>query len=60
MFDNILRTPPSTQLEILQGGGGFAELGTSIKIFLKTQGKEKGPAGKLLEFFLLDTLKTTF
>ena len=60
MFDNILSVPPSTQLEILQGGEGFAELGILIKIFLKTQGKKKGPAGKMLEFCLLGTLKTTF
>ena len=43
---------------MFQGRGGFAELGHYNKLFIKTHTK-KTPQGKILELFLLDTLKTT-
>ena len=43
------------QPAIFQGRGGLVGLGHFYKHFVK-----KGPAGKILSFFLLDTLKTTF
>ena len=45
------------QPEIFQGWGGFVKLGHFDKRFLKKLRKE-APQGKMLEFFLLDTLKT--
>ena len=50
---------PGTQPEIFQGRGGFLKLRHFDKHFIKKV-KKKGPLGKTLEFFLLDTLKTTF
>ena len=50
---------PGAQSEIFQGRGGFAESGHFNKFFVKNTIK-KIPAGKILELFLLDTLKTTF
>ena len=50
---------PGAQSEIFQGRGGFAESGHFNKFFVKNTIK-KVPAGKILELFLLDTLKTTF
>ena len=47
------------QPEIFQGRAGFVELGHFNKLFVKTH-KKKGLQGKILELFLLDTLKTTF
>ena len=47
------------QPEIFQGRGGFVKLGHFDKHFIKTLGKQ-APQGKILEFFLLDTLKITF
>ena len=47
------------QPEIFQGRGGFVKLGHFDKHFVKNSGK-KGSARKISEFFLLDTLKTTF
>ena len=42
------------QLEIFQKKGNFAELGLFGKDIFKTT-RQKGPAGKIWEFFLLDT-----
>ena len=42
-----------------QGRGGFVKLGHFDKHFIK-KSRKKAPQGKILEFFLLDTLKTTF
>ena len=47
------------QPEIFKGRKGLVELGHFDKHFVKTQEK-KVSQGKILEFFLLDTLKTTF
>ena len=47
------------QPDIFQGRGGFVKLGHFDKHFVKNS-RKKGPAGKISEFFLLDTLKTTF
>ena len=47
------------QSETFQGTGGFAGSGHFDKKFVKNKIK-KGLAGKSLDFFLLDTLKTTF
>ena len=47
------------QPEIFRGRGGFVELGHFDKLFLKNTQK-KTPEGKILELFLLDTLKTIF
>ena len=47
------------QPEIFQGRGGFVKLGHFDKYFNK-KSRKKAPQGKCLEFFLLDTLKTTF
>ena len=47
------------QPEIFQGRGGFVEQGHFDKHFVKNT-QEKGPAEKILEFFLQDTFKTTF
>ena len=46
------------QPEIFQGRGGFVELGHLDKPSSKTQ--KKAPQGKILELFLIDTLKTRF
>ena len=46
------------QPEIFQGREGFVKLGHFDKHFVKNS-RQKGPAGKISEFFLLDTLKTT-
>ena len=42
-----------------QGMEGFVKLGHFDKHFIKKSAK-KGSQGKILESFLLDTLKTTF
>ena len=47
------------QPEIFQGRGGFVELGHFNKHFVKNTIKN-APQGKIMELFLLDTLKTTF
>ena len=47
------------QPEIFQSRGGFVELEHFDKLFLKSTRKED-PQRKILELFLLDTLKTTF
>ena len=47
------------QPEIFQGRGGFAELKHSDKNFAKNT-RQKELAWNILEFFLLDILKTTF
>ena len=47
------------QPEIFQGRGGFVKLGHFDKHFVKNS-RKKDPAGKISEFLLLDTLKTTF
>ena len=46
------------QPEIFQGRGGFVKLAHFDKHFVKNSIK-KGPEGKVSEFFLLATLKTT-
>ena len=50
---------PGAQPDIFQGRGGFLKLGHFDKHFIKKP-RKKAPQGKILEFFLLDTLKTTF
>ena len=47
------------QPDIFQGRGGFVKLGHFDTHFIKNSIR-KGPAGKIWEFFLLDTLKTIF
>ena len=47
------------QPKIFQGRERFMELGHFDKKFVKNA-RKKGPIGKGLEFFLLDTLKATF
>ena len=47
------------QPDIFQSRRGFVELGSFDKLFFKNTQK-KAPQGKILELFLLDTLKTTF
>ena len=54
-----LITKSGAQPEIFQGRGGFVELGHFDKLFVKNT-KRKVSLRKLLELFLLDTLKTTF
>ena len=47
------------QPEIFQGRWGLVGLGHFYKRFVKNT-RKKAPQGKIWEFFLLDTLKTTF
>ena len=47
------------QPELFQGRRGVVKLGHFDKHFVKNS-RKNGPAGKISEFFLLDTLKTTF
>ena len=47
------------QREIFQGRGGFVKLEHFDKNFIK-KSRKKAPQGRILEFFLLNTLKTTF
>ena len=48
------------QPQIFQGRRDFVELKHFDKLFVKKTRKKKTPQGKILELFLLDTLKTTF
>ena len=50
---------PGVQPEIFEGRGGFVKLGHFDKHFIK-KSRKKATQEKFLEFFLLDTLKTTF
>ena len=50
---------PGAQPEIFLSRGGFMKLGHFDKHFVK-KSRKKAPQGKSLEFFLSDTLKTTF
>ena len=50
---------PRVKFYICQGRGGFVELGHFDKHFIK-KSRKKAPHGNILEFFLLDILKTTF
>ena len=52
-------TPTGAQPEIFQGRGGFVKLGHFDKHFFKNS-RRKALQGKILEFFLSDTLKTAF
>ena len=45
---------------MFQGRGGFVIFERFDKPFVKKLRKKKASEGKILEFFLLDTLKTTF
>ena len=45
--------------KFFRGRGGFVKLGHLDKHFIK-KSRKKAPQEKILEFFLLDTLKTTF
>ena len=56
---NEVKHNSGAQPEIFQGRGGFVELGHFDKHFVKNT-RKKAPPRKILEFFLLDTLKTTF
>ena len=47
---------PGAQPEIFQGRGGFVKLGHFHKRSVKNS-RKKGPAGKISEFLLLDTLR---
>ena len=47
------------QPEIFQGRGGFVKLGYFDKHFIG-KSRKNAPQGKVLEFFLLDNLKTAF
>ena len=47
------------QPEFFQDRVGFVKLGHFDKHFVKNS-RKKGPAGKISEFFLLDTLKAPF
>ena len=58
-FNVVLTEDTDAQPEIFQGRGGFGKLGHFDKRFVKNSIK-KIPAVKILEFFSLDTLKTTF
>ena len=49
---------PGAQPETFQGSRGFVELGHFDKHFIKST--KEAPQGNILEFFLLDTLKTIF
>ena len=59
VYPNTVEMCSGAQPEIFQGRGGFVKLRHFDKHFVKNSSKE-GPAGKISEFFLLDTLKTTF
>ena len=52
-------TETGAQPKNFQGRGGFVELEYVDRHLLKTQ-KKKVPQGKMFEFPLPDTLKTTF
>ena len=63
-FVYITKTEANThssgaQPEMFQGWGGCVELGHFDKLFVKNS-RKKVPQGKILELFLLDTLKTAF
>ena len=61
-FNNEVQMEPPkvrAQSEVFQGREGFGELGHFDKYFVKNLSK-KAPQRKILEFFLLDTIKTTF
>ena len=58
-FEKSLSPNPGAQPEIFQGRWGFVKLGHFDKHFIK-KSRKKAPQGKILEFFLLDTYKTTF
>ena len=47
------------QPEMFRGRGGFVKLRHFDKHFIK-KSRKKVPPGKILKFFLLDTIKTTF
>ena len=51
----VADAPPA----IFQGEGAFVKLGHFEKHFVKNS-RKKDPGGKISEFFLLDTLQTTF
>ena len=57
--DFRLTSLSGAQPEIFQGRGGFVKLRHFDKYFIK-KSRKKAPQGKILEFFLLDALKTTF
>ena len=59
IFNHIMKRLPGAQPEISQGNGGFVKLGHFHKRSVKNS-RKKSPAGKISEFFLLDTFKTTF
>ena len=56
---DIIILHSGAQPEIFQDRGGFVKLGHSDKHFIK-KSRKKNPQGNIFEFFLLDTLKTTF
>ena len=56
-FPDYVTCNTGVQPEIFQGRGGFVELGHFDKLFVKNT--KKAPQRKILELFLLDTLKTT-
>ena len=55
----VVSVRTGVQPDFFQERKDFVELGHFDKYFVNNAGKE-APSGKILEFFLLDTLKTTF
>ena len=55
----IIYVYSGAQPEMFKGKGGLVGLRQFYKNLVKTR-EEKVPQGKFWEFFLLDTLKTTF
>ena len=58
--DHINDNYADAQSEIFQGRGVFMKLEHFHKHFANNTRKKKNPKGRIVEFFLLDALKTTF
>ena len=56
---DLINMKISAQPEIFQGRGDFLKLGHFNKYFVK-KSRKNVPQEKNLEFFLIDTLETTF
>ena len=56
---SVLQCTTGAQPDIFHGRGGFVKLEHFDKHFIK-KSRKTAPQGKILEFFHLDTLKTTF
>ena len=55
-----MRKGTNVQPEVFQSSGGFIESGNFNEHFIKKTQVKKAPQEKNLEFFLLDSLNTTF